>query len=92
MAAAKTERLDARLTVEQKDTLTAAAALVGGTVAGFVVQAAMEAAQELLARQQLLVLSERDSRAMAEALANPPEPNEALLRAAADYRRAVNAE
>ncbi len=89
MARAKTQRLDARLTAAQKDTLEQAAALVGTTVSGFVVHAALETAEEVLVRHQLLVLSERDSAALAAALANPPVPNQALLRAVDDYRQAT---
>lgn len=87
MASTKTQRLDARLTAEQKDTLERAALLVGSTVSGFVVQAALESARRLLFNQELLVLTERDSRRLAEVLANPPEPNAALQRAADEHAR-----
>jgi uncharacterized protein (DUF1778 family) len=42
-----------------------------------------------LVRHQLLVLSARDSEALAEALANPPAPNAALRRAVDAYGRAL---
>ncbi len=89
MAKARTERLDARLTAQQKEVLERAAAAVGNTVSGFVVQAALASAQEVLLHQELLVLSARDSRTLAEALASPPEPTEALLRAARAYQAAT---
>ncbi len=89
MATSRSERLDARLTAEQKAILERAAAAVGNTLSGFVVQAALASAQEVLLRQELLVLSARDSRALAEALASPPGPTEALLRAARAYQAAT---
>jgi uncharacterized protein (DUF1778 family) len=36
-----------------------------------------------------MTLSPRDSRSFVDALLNPPEPNELLRAAYADYRRAV---
>lgn len=91
MTNAKTQRLDARLTVAQKDTLEHAAALVGTTVSGFVVQAALANAQEVLVQHELLLLSARDSQALAAALATPAEPNAALRRAVEAYDQAVDA-
>ncbi|NUQ00879.1 MAG: DUF1778 domain-containing protein [Armatimonadetes bacterium] len=92
MASHKTERLDARLTPVQKEKLAQAAALVGNTVSGFAVQAALASAQEILLRERQLELSERDSAMLAAALAAPAEPSEALLRTVANYRGAGAAE
>lgn len=89
MARPRTERLDARLTAAQDDTLEQAAALTGTTVSSFVVQAALDTAEDVLLRHQLLVLSERDSAALATALARPPALNEVLRRAADGYRQAT---
>lgn len=89
MAHARTERLDARLTAAQKETLEQAAELIGTTVSGFVVQAALDTAEDVLLRHQLLVLSARDSQALSAALAEPPAPNDALRRAVEGYRQAT---
>ena len=89
MPTVKSHRLDARLTAEQKETLEHAAALVGSTVSGFVVQAALANAREVLVQEQLLVLSAQDSQALADALASPAAPNAALERAVAAYGRTL---
>jgi uncharacterized protein (DUF1778 family) len=54
---AKPERLDLRLTVEQKRLIEDAAHLEGTTAAGFTVAAVMERAAEAVQRQRALVLS-----------------------------------
>ena len=41
---------------------------------------------ELLGEPQSLELSERDMEALLDAIANPPPPNEAMLRAMARWR------
>ncbi len=41
------------------------------------------------AEQDIIRLSAEDQLALAEAIVNPPEPNEALRRAAAAYNRLV---
>ena len=53
---AKTERLDLRLTPEQKATIEQAAAIEGTTAAGFTVTAVMERASEAVYRAKSLTL------------------------------------
>ncbi len=88
MARAKTQRRRAT-DRRQKDTLEQAAALVGTTVSGIRGARRVGDRRRGVVRHQLLVLSERDSAALAAALANPPVPNQALLRAVDDYRQAT---
>lgn len=84
-AASKSERFEARLTLDQRFTLERAAALKGRTLTDFVIASAIDAAEEAL-RTQVLILSARDSLAFAQALLVPPaEPNDALLAAGRAY-------
>lgn len=85
------ERLEARLSMEQKALLERAAALEGRSLTDFVVSSAQMAAVETIQRHELITLTARDSAAFAEALTHPPAPN-ARLRAAARRHRDLIAE
>ena len=87
MASTKTERLNLRVSSDQKHLLEQAAVVVGMSASGFVLEAALADAQAVLMQRQLLVLSQRDSQALDAALTEPPAPAEALRRAVQDYGR-----
>ncbi|GAA5502681.1 hypothetical protein Dxin01_02425 [Deinococcus xinjiangensis] len=78
----KLQRLEARVSAEQKDVIARAAAASGLSITDFVVQSAYQAAMDSLARQRQWELSEQDARVFVDTLMNPPSPN-AALRAAA---------
>jgi uncharacterized protein (DUF1778 family) len=80
------ERLETRLSPEQKALLERAAALEGRSLTDFVVSSAQAAAAETIQRYELIALTARDSLVFAEALVNPPAPNERLLVAARRHR------
>jgi len=84
----RAERVEARVTSEQKELLERAAALEGRSMTDFIITSAQEAAADTIARHELLQLSPQDQRAFVDALLNPPVPNEALRAAAARYRTA----
>lgn len=79
----RSERIQARSTKRIKDKLERAAALQGVSLSDFLISAGLEQANKTLQTDEQLELSAHDSRAFAEALLNPPAPNEAL-RAARD--------
>lgn len=81
--AARGERLEARISAEQKGLLQRAADLQGRTLTDFVVQSAHEAAVRTIEGLQVIRLAEAESRAFAEALLAPPREPNARLRAAA---------
>ena len=83
--AAKRERLAARLTPEQKALLQRAADLQGRSLSDFVLDSAQRAAEEVIRSYEVMTLTARESRALVEALLNPPAPNERLRAAAARY-------
>ncbi|NJO94440.1 MAG: DUF1778 domain-containing protein [Hydrococcus sp. RM1_1_31] len=87
---AKEERLEARLTVSQKELLQQAALLEGTTLTEFVIRSATEQARQILDKHRLIQLSLKDSQAFVEALLNPPEPNERMVAAAKKYKRSLN--
>ena len=80
-ATAKRERLSARVSPEQKAIFEHAAHLQGRTLTDFMVVALQEAANRAIRDHEVMTLSVRDSLAFAEAVLNPPEPNEALRKA-----------
>lgn len=81
------ERLEARVTKEQKDRLIQAAALAGRSLTDFIVSSADERARELIREHEVMRLSAVDSEAFAEALLADAEPGDRLQAAARDYRR-----
>ena len=82
--APKRERLEARISAEQKELLQRAAALQGRSLSDFVVESAQRAAEETIREHSIIGLSTRDSLIFAEAVLNPPPPT-ARLRAAAEH-------
>lgn len=74
----RTERLDMRLTHEQKDLLERAASLSGQPLTGFALSNLMETAREIVESHHRTVLSRRDADRFLEILASNPEPVPAL--------------
>ncbi len=81
----RSERVEARVTPEQKKLLERAAALEGRSLTDFVVNSAQAAAADTITRHELLKLTPEDQEAFVAALLNPPPPNHALREAAARY-------
>lgn len=83
MAIAKTtERLEARITPDQKDLFKRAASLRGVTLTDFVVSSVHEAAVRTLEAMHVIEFGRRDQQAFVDALLNPEPPNEQLIKAA----------
>ena len=77
-----TERLEARITPDQKDLFKRAASLRGVTLTDFVVSSVYEAAVRTLEATHVIEFTRRDQLAFVEALLNPQSPNDKLIRAA----------
>ena len=71
---AKVARLEARITVEQKQILERAADLQGRSLTEFVVNSAHEAARAAIREHELMSLTARDTKAFVNALLKPPSP------------------
>ncbi len=68
----RAERLEARVTAEQKALIEHAASLQGRSVTDFVLAAVQDAALRAIDEHQRLTLSLRDARVFVEALNAPP--------------------
>lgn len=77
-----TERLEARITADQKDLFKRAASLRGVTLTDFVVSSVHEAAVRTLEAIHVIEFGRRDQEAFVDALLNPEPPNENLTKAA----------
>lgn len=80
------QRLDARVTAEDKSLVQRAAALSGRSTTSFVVSTLREAARRVIREHETMQLSERDRQAFVSALLEDAEPAEPLRRAARAYR------
>lgn len=85
----KRERLEARISAEQKALFQRAADLAGRSLTDFVVSSAQAAAEETIQRHQVLELTARETDAFFAAIEDPPAPNERLRAAADRYRTLV---
>jgi uncharacterized protein (DUF1778 family) len=86
---AKKERLEARLTPEQKKHIEHAARIKGTSVSDFVVLSADAAAVQAIREQEVLTLNERAREVFANALLNPPAPSQRLVSAVRRYKERV---
>lgn len=84
----RAERLEARVTADQKALIEHAAALEGRSITDFVLTSVQEAAKRAIAEHEVVKLSVRDSKAFVEALLNPREPS-AEMRARVNRYRTV---
>ena len=83
------ERLETRVTADQKSLIEHAAALQGRTVTDFVLTSVQEAARRAIEEHQRLDLSVRDSQAFVDALINPRPVSDRLRETVRRYRRAT---
>lgn len=75
-------RIALRIRAEEKAMLARAVALEHTDMTNFILRHALDAARKVIAQDEHLVLSERDSLRVLDALENPPAPNARLLAAA----------
>lgn len=87
-------RIDARIPLSVKETIDFAAALEGRTRTDFLIAAASERARRVISESQVVRLSLRDQKTLADALAdnNAREPDAFLEGLAAQYMRDVCSE
>ncbi len=84
---ARRERLEARVTAEQKHRLIRAAQLSGRSLTDFIVAAADQRAREIIREHEVMTLSPADSRAFVDALLSEAEPSDRLKTAARRHRQ-----
>ncbi|UEM03514.1 DUF1778 domain-containing protein [Skermanella rosea] len=83
----RAERLGFRVDESTKALIERAASLQRRKVTDFCMTALTEAAHRTIVEHETLQLSERDRAVFFDALVNPPEPNERLIRAFAEHKR-----
>ena len=88
---ARSERLEARVTADQKRLIEHAAALQGRSVTDFVLSSLQDAARRAIDEYQRLELSVRDSQAFVQALIEPQPVNERLSDTVRRYRERTGA-
>ncbi len=82
----KRERLEARVTTQQKELFQQAADLAGRTLTDFIISTVQAAAEESIRTHQVLELTSRGTEAFVAALFHPPVPNERLRAATQRYQ------
>jgi uncharacterized protein (DUF1778 family) len=82
----KQERLEARVTPDQKRLIERAAELRGTTITEFVVVSAQQAAANTIKDFETLTIRDEAREVFIRAVLNPPAPNQAARAAAARYR------
>src|SRR5256885_12604043 len=85
--ATRGERLDARVTREEKEMIETAASLSGTSASDFIRMATRQAALNTIREHEVLTLNEEAKRVFVEALLNPPEPNARAMAAAQRFER-----
>jgi uncharacterized protein (DUF1778 family) len=83
------ERITARLPISSRSIIERAAAIYGASINQFIVQAAVERANQVLQSMETVKLSSRDAQVFMDALANPPELNQKLLDAVLAHNRLI---
>jgi uncharacterized protein (DUF1778 family) len=84
------DRISTRVPKEVRDRLEEAADRIGATINQFVVQAALEKADQILERDRITRLSARDAEWLLHVLDQPPRPPNAKLQRALDnYQKAT---
>ena len=85
----KKERLEARLTLEQKKYIEHAARIKGTSVSDFVVSSAQDTAVRTIREYEVLTLNEQAREVFANALLHPLPPGRRLVAAARRYKERV---
>jgi uncharacterized protein (DUF1778 family) len=81
-AVRRNQRLDARVTREEKEIIETAATLRGTSASDFVRMVTKEAALNTIRQHEVLTLTEKSKRVFVEALLHPPRPNDKAVAAA----------
>jgi uncharacterized protein (DUF1778 family) len=85
----KSERLEARITLEQKRQIEHAANLLGRSITDFTISSLQEAATKVIREHEVISLSMRDQKDFIQALLNASDPNQRLLKAKKLFEKKV---
>ena len=81
------KRFQTRMPYHVHEKLVHASEILGATLNQFIIQSALEKAQEIIEQERVLNLTQRDAEVFFEAIENPPQPNKELVKAAMEYKR-----
>lgn len=81
------QRLEARITADQKALIERAASVQGRTVTDFVVATLQEAAKQAIAEHTVWKLTQEQQKIFIDALMEPPSPNARLREAHKRYQQ-----
>jgi uncharacterized protein (DUF1778 family) len=87
--AIKEARLEARVTIEQKQLMERAAALRGQNLTEFMISTLAEASAQIVKDGELIELTNRDRQVFADALLNPPPPSDRAVADASWYQQVM---
>ena len=90
-AKARDERLEVRISRDQKALFQRAAELQGRTLTDFLIASVHDAAVRVIEETRTIRLNSANSRAFADALRNPRKPNARLKAAAERYLKVTGA-
>ena len=76
----KIDRIDLRITKDQKEVLARAAGLSGLSLSSFLVTKALDEARKIVSRSDSIVLTDRDRDLFFSLLKRPPKPNKNLVK------------
>lgn len=74
MSAVKKQRIDLRLTDDDKSMIEEAAAISNQSVSQFMLNSASQRAAEVIEQHRRMILTEESSTRVMDALSNPPSP------------------
>lgn len=84
------QRVSARVPARVYEIVAQAAELTGATLNQFLVQSALEKAQEVIEHERFIKMTTRSASAFFDALENPPEPSERLSSAMGAYKGSLD--
>ena len=87
---AKTERLEARVSGEQKKLFKKAADLQGATLTDFIISSLQMVANKIIQEHAIMDLTGKDREIFMNALLNPKIPAGRLKKAIDEYKKAVD--
>ena len=85
----KLNRLEARVSVDQKQLFQQAASLLGRPLTDFIVSTLREAALRVIQEHAIIKLAIQDQQAFVQSLVNPPLPTRRLAKAAQRYQKTI---
>ena len=85
----KSNRLEARVSANQKQLFQQAAHLLGRPLTDFVISTLQEVSLRVIQEHELLKLLDQDRQLFAQSLIKPPLPNKPLIKAAQRYQKEV---